>query len=326
MRGVFRLDGLRRRLADSRALSLVVRAGALLSMSFAAAFGFLAAITNPHLRYNPHAFAVGTAALFGAACGGIGLLISRLRLARRELNDLRRRAEDLADSSWELKEAEERARSLLESQGDVIICRDGANAITYANETFAKLSGRSPADVVGSPLNLHILEEGEVSLLPDGTRIYDQHIATAAGERWIAWRDVIVRAGEQTQVQSVGRDVTDRVEAEHALAEARDQAEAASRAKSRFLAMISHEIRTPLTGVLGMTELLLDTPLTAEQTTYAKAVKTSGDLLLSLIDEILDFSKIEAGRLDIEARAFDLHALVEETVELIAPRAQAKTS
>jgi signal transduction histidine kinase len=136
-------------------------------------------------------------------------------------------------------------------------------------------------------------------LLADGTRGYDQKIESAEGVRWIAWREVVVRAGEQTQVQSVGRDVTDRVEAQRQLSAARDQAEAASRAKSRFLAMISHEIRTPLSGMLGMSDLLLDTALTAEQATYARAVKTSGDLLLSLIDEILDFSKVEAGRLDI---------------------------
>src|SRR5262249_39206490 len=157
-------------------------------------------------------------------------------------------------------------------------------------------------------------------LLADGTRGYDQKIESADGVRWIAWREVVVRASEHPQVQSVGRDVTDRVEAQRQLSAARDQAEAASRAKSRFLAMISHEIRTPLSGMLGMSDLLLDTALTAEQTTYARAVKTSGDLLLSLIDEILDFSKIEAGRLDIVPAAFDLSALVEETVELIAPR------
>jgi signal transduction histidine kinase/DNA-binding response OmpR family regulator len=119
-------------------------------------------------------------------------------------------------------------------------------------------------------------------------------------------------------------ELTGKIEAGHDLVKARDEAEAANRAKSRFLATVSHEIRTPLNGILGMADLLFDTGLTPEQKTYVKAVRTSGDTLLSLVDEILDFSRIEAGRIDLDARLFDLTALVEETVELLAPRAAAK--
>src|SRR5262245_13849446 len=321
-----------RALLRRRALVLVVRALALLSMSFAAAFGFLAAINSPASRYDAHAFAVGAAGLFGAACGAIGLLVARLRALHAELRGLRARVEDLSDRNWELKETEERTRSLLEAQGDVIVRRDGDHNISYANDAFCALAGRSRAELIGSAFALPVIAQGETMLATDGTRIHDQQIATADGARWIAWREVVVRTGANTsantgamtEVQSVGRDVTDRVEAEQALADARDQAEAANRAKSRFLATISHEIRTPLNGILGMADLLLDTALTPEQITYTKAVKSSGETLLSLIEEILDLSKIEAGRLDLAPRAFDLPALIEETVELIAPRAQAK--
>src|ERR1700722_8058170 len=225
-----------------RLISLVVRTIAITTMSFGVAFGFLSGATSSMAHYDPNSFAVGVAALFGAACGAIGILYSRIRQMKAEMRNLEAALERAADRTWEISEAQERAKSFFEAQGDVI----------------------------------------------------------------------------------VRRDMTDRSGAERVIAEARDQAEAASRAKSRFLAMVSHEIRTPLNGILGMADLLGDTPLSPEQTTYLNAMKTSGDTLLSFIEEMLDLAKIEAGRPDLEARPFALAAFVEEAVELLGPRAQAK--
>jgi len=307
-----------------RLFSLIIRSLVIASMSFGVAFGFLSGATAPGAHYDPHAFAVGVSALFGAACGALGLLISRIRQMKAELRDFEASLEQAADRNWEIREAQERAKSFFEAQGDVIVRRDSSGAITYANDAFCALCGRSRPQLLATTFALAVEEQGETRALPDGTRLYDQKLATPQGPRWIAWHEVTVPTDGTSEMQSVGRDITDRVNAERALAEAREKAEAANRAKSRFLATVSHEIRTPLNGILGMADLLGDTALTPEQATYLKAMKTSGETLLSLIEEILDFSKIEAGRLDLAARPFVLAGFVEEAVELLGPRAQAK--
>jgi PAS domain S-box-containing protein len=307
-----------------RVLLFVVRAAVLGSMSFAIGFGFLVGATSRAAHYDPHLFAIGVAWLFGGACGALGILVSRIRQMKQDLRDLETRLDDAADRNWEMSEDQQRAECFLDAQDDVIVRRDIDGKITYANDAFCRLAGRTREELAASGFAPPVLEQGESTLLADGTRGYDQKIKSADEARWIAWREVTMRRGTRSEVQSVGRDVTDRVRAEHALADARDQAEAANRAKSGFLAMVSHEIRTPLNGILGMAGLLSETPLTPEQTTYLKAVKTSGASLLSLIEEILDFSRIESGRFALAAEPFPLGAMIEEVVELLGPRAQAK--
>ena len=125
-------------------------------------------------------------------------------------------------------------------------------------------------------------------------------------------------------VSSVLGVAIERSRVEAALEEARLAAEAANRAKSEFLANMSHEIRTPMAGILGMTELALDTPLTSEQHHYLNLVKSSGDALLAVINQILDFSKIEAGRVDLEEVPFYLEPLVNEVVESFSYPAREK--
>jgi len=303
-----------------------IRSCMIFSAAFSAAYGFIVGSLSKHSGYNPHAFAIGASFLFALACVALATLSMRLRFMRKRVQRIALNNEALIDRNWELQEAEARARRLFESQGDLIVLRDAGGRITFVNDAFCELAGKLRDELIGSDFSLEVLEQGAAALQSDGTRIHDQKIAGPLGPRWIAWREGLVRsdAGRPAELQFVGRDVTDRTQTERALAEARDQADAANRAKSRFLAMASHEIRTPLNGIIGMSALLLDTPLTPEQITYAKAVKTSGDALLSLIEELLDYSKIEVGKFDLEQRPFPLTALIEDITELLAPRAQAK--
>jgi len=233
-----------------------------------------------------------------------------------------------------LHESEVRYKGLVGAQGDAIFRRSPDSRLTYGNDAFFRLFGLQPEEAIGQPFAPEPHPESRTPIFESFARLrtgpqrtrYDQNVRTAYGWRWISWEDYAVRdaSGGLIEIQSVGRDITERKALEEALVEARDRAEAANRAKSGFLAAMSHEIRTPMNGVLGMARLLLETKLLPEQRTYAEAVQQCGENLLSLIDEILDFSRIESGTVEIEPGEINVRAVAEATVELLAPRAHDK--
>ncbi len=201
--------------------------------------------------------------------------------------------------------ADLRNGDVLELTGVTSIEAETSGTVTSPRELTLQL--RSPADV-------KVVREAPWWTLE---RSLDLAV-TLAGTALLAFAWVFVlrrRVTEQTDV------IRRKLEQEETLKQA---AERANRAKSEFLAMMSHEIRTPMNGVIGMTSLLLETGLTAQQGEYVEVIRSSGDALMSVINDILDFSKIEAGRLELEAADFDLAKLVEESVEIVSAQAQRK--
>lgn len=233
------------------------------------------------------------------------------------------------------KQSEEQLRILnhaMQSAKDSIYIADLEGKLLFINDSLKQICNLDGKDPIGQPLQIL----GQPSLKMD---VSDPCIGTnCAIEAEIAMRrsngtvfpaslsESFIQDGEKRIRVGLIRDITDRKAAEIALAQAKEDAEAATRAKSEFLANMSHEIRTPMNGVLGMTQLLAMTELTEEQKDLVQTIQYSNDALLTLINDILDFSKIEAGMLELEEQNFLLEDCLKSVCNLLIGQAQAKES
>jgi PAS domain S-box-containing protein len=255
---------------------------------------------------------------------------ARTRELQLEVNE-RMRAEEA------LSEERKILRVLIDNVPDFMYVKDLECRFLVANLSVARQMGaKTPEELLGKndfdfyPREVattfyedeqRVIRSGQAEVNREEAGLDSQGNASQIMTTQVPLRD---KNGRVTGLVGIGRDITHLKKVQEEMQNAREAAEAASRAKSEFLANMSHEIRTPLNGVMGMTDLALETDLTQEQREYLETVKMSGDSLLTVINDILDFSKIEAGKIDLEALDFDLRDSLESTLKTLAVRADEK--
>jgi PAS domain S-box-containing protein len=237
---------------------------------------------------------------------------------------------------------------IIEFLPDATLVIDRDSKVIAWNRAMERMTGVGAGDIVGKgdheyslpfygerrPILIDLvrmpqeeLEEKYTSIHRDGATLFGEAYTPAlgGGRHMLATASVLRDANGEIvgAIESI-RDITDRKQAEEDLKQAKAAADSANAAKSAFLATMSHEIRTPMNAIIGMSGLLMDTPLDAEQRDFADTIRNSADALLTIINDILDFSKIEAGRMELESQPFELRGCVESALDLVAARAAEK--
>ncbi|HET7108973.1 MAG TPA: response regulator [Candidatus Acidoferrum sp.] len=247
-----------------------------------------------------------------------------------EVNERKRAEEELQGS---LKELEDLKFAM--DQHCIVARTDAHGVITYANERFCTVSKYRPEELLGQTHAIvnskHHPKEffDELWRTIRSGKTWSGEVKNRAKDGSMYWVDTTIvpfcdAGGRPTQYIAIRKEITQLKQVEEELRAAKVAAERANQAKSEFLANMSHEIRTPLNGVMGMTDLALETQLTPEQRDYLETAKSSSDSLLTVINDILDFSKIEAGKLDLDCTDFDFRESVESTIKSLAVRGDQK--
>jgi len=249
----------------------------------------------------------------------------------------------------ELQESQRRLADIINLMPDAVLVIDRVGKVIAWNRALEEMTGKKAEEMLGKgdyeyalpfygerrPILIDLVTVPQRELEQKYAQIRSEG-AVLVGETYVpqlreggAYLLGTASALRDSKGQVVGaieviRDFTERKHMEEALQQAKEAAEAATQAKSAFLATMSHEIRTPMNAIIGMSGLLMDTPLNADQREFAETIRNSGDALLTLINDILDFSKMEAGRMEVEQQPFDLRECVESALDLMKLKASEK--